>query len=225
MARSRNPRTRYRYRAPMLALLEPIVIRPLRDQSRLLSGDLSSIFGIELIEQAPRASLDDLDAFTERVARKPAHSAPVHAPAPAPVAPVPQDIPAAARVEPSQTSAAAPAPRDVPSAVAAWKALPDGAQVTCARGHKWTAKRSGGRLTFGQIKPSGRSGHDVEQPWFPLITARLPVWPVPFDGSTDPQQGAPAAPAMAPAPLAPLTIRPAKNQPWHRQPAEHRAAH
>jgi hypothetical protein len=175
----------------MLALLEPIVSRPLRDQSRLLSGDLSSIFGIELIEQAPRASLD-LDAFMERVARKPAHSAPVHAPAPAPA-----PAPVASRVEPSQGSAEDP--RDVSAAIAAWKALPDGAQVTCARGHKWTAKRSGGRLTFRKIKPSGRAGHVVERPWFPLIAARLPVWPVPLGGSTDPQQGAPAAPAPASA--------------------------
>jgi len=198
MARTRNTHTRYR--TPMLALSEPIVSRPLRDRSRLLVGDLSSIFGIELIEQAPRASHEDLVAFMDRVARQPAHSAPVHAPAPAPVA---------SRVEPSQGSAEDP--RDVPAAVAAWKALPDGAQVTCARGHKWTAKRSGGRLTFGQIKPSGRAGHDVEQPWFPLIMARLPVLPVPFIGEPDPQQGAPAAPVHAP--LAPVTIRPAKVQP------------
>lgn len=126
------------------------------------------------------------------------------------------------RIKPSQNSTKNP--RDIPAAIAAWKALPDGAQVTCARGHKWTAKRSGGRLTFGQIKPSGRAGHDVEQPWFPLIMARLPVLPVPFIGEPDPQQGAPAAPVHAP--LAPLTIRAAKDQPWHRQPAaEHRAAH
>ncbi len=77
----------------------------------------------------------------------------------------------------------------------------------------WTAKRPGGRLTFSQVMPSGRPGKTVDQPWVPLIMARLPVWPVPFIGEPDPQQGAPAAPASASAPLALLGLRPAKNQP------------
>ena len=69
-------------------------------------------------------------------------------------------------------------PRDVPSAVAAWKALQDGQRVMCARGYQWTAHRTGGRLRFTMAKQDGRPGKTLEQPWYPCIVGKLPVWPI-----------------------------------------------
>lgn len=66
----------------------------------------------------------------------------------------------------------------VPSAVAAWKALQDGQRVMCARGYQWTAHRTGGRLRFTMAKQDGRPGKTLEQPWYPLIVGKLPVWPI-----------------------------------------------
>jgi len=69
-------------------------------------------------------------------------------------------------------------PPGVTEAVAAWKALRDGQQVLCARGYVWTAKRAGGLLRFTMARPDGKPGKVIEQPWYPLIMARLPVWPI-----------------------------------------------
>ena len=69
-------------------------------------------------------------------------------------------------------------PKDVAPAVAAWKALQDGQQVMCSRGYQWTARRADGRLRFTMAKADGRPGKTVEQPWYPCIMARLPVWPI-----------------------------------------------
>lgn len=67
---------------------------------------------------------------------------------------------------------------EVAPAVAAWKALRDGQQVLCARGYVWTAKRNGEHLRFAMARPDGKPGKVIEQPWYPLIMARLPVWPI-----------------------------------------------
>jgi hypothetical protein len=48
----------------------------------------------------------------------------------------------------------------------------------CARGYQWTARRADGRLRFTMAKADGRPGKTVEQPWYPCIMARLPVWPI-----------------------------------------------
>jgi len=69
-------------------------------------------------------------------------------------------------------------PRDVPAAVAAWKALQDGQRVMCARGYQWTAHRYNGRLMFTMAKQDGRPGKTLEQPWYPCIVGKLPVWPI-----------------------------------------------
>ncbi len=69
-------------------------------------------------------------------------------------------------------------PRDVPAAVAAWKALQDGQRVMCARGYQWAAWRYAGRLRFTMAKPDGTAGRTVEQPWYPCIVGKLPVWPI-----------------------------------------------
>lgn len=69
-------------------------------------------------------------------------------------------------------------PRDVPAAVAAWKALADGQRVMCARGYQWTAHRYNGRLMFTMAKQDGRPGKTLEQPWYPCIVGKLPVWPI-----------------------------------------------
>ena len=69
-------------------------------------------------------------------------------------------------------------PKDVPSAVSAWKALADGQRVMCARGYQWTAHRTGGRLRFTMAKQDGRPGKTLEQPWYPCIVGKLPVWPI-----------------------------------------------
>ena len=70
------------------------------------------------------------------------------------------------------------APREVGPAAAAWKALQDGQRVMCARGYQWTAHRYNGRLMFTMAKQDGRPGKTIEQPWYPLIMAKLPVWPI-----------------------------------------------
>ena len=74
-------------------------------------------------------------------------------------------------------------PKDVAPAVAAWKALADGQRVMCARGYQWTAWRSDGRLRFTMAKADGRPGKTVEQPWYPCIMARLPVWPIAIEAA------------------------------------------
>ena len=71
----------------------------------------------------------------------------------------------------------------VPVSVAAWKALADGQRVMCARGYQWTAWRSDGRLRFTMAKADGRPGKTVEQPWYPCIMARLPVWPIAIEAA------------------------------------------
>ena len=73
----------------------------------------------------------------------------------------------------------------VPSAVAAWKALQDGQRVMCARGYQWTADRSGGRLRFTMAKQDGRPGKTLEQPWYPCIVGKLPVWPIVIEAAGD----------------------------------------
>ncbi len=75
--------------------------------------------------------------------------------------------------------------RDVPSAVAAWKALADGQRVMCARGYQWTAHRTGGRLRFTMAKQDGRPGKTLEQPWYPCIVGKLPVWPIVIEAAGD----------------------------------------
>lgn len=72
----------------------------------------------------------------------------------------------------------APPRCEVSPAVAAWKALQHGERVMCARGHQWTADRSTGRLRFVQARKDGSPGKTIDQPWHPLIMARLPVWPI-----------------------------------------------
>jgi len=69
-------------------------------------------------------------------------------------------------------------PKDVPSAVSAWKALADGQRVMCARGYQWTAHRCNGRLMFTMARKDGRPGKTLEQPWYPCIVGKLPVWPI-----------------------------------------------
>ena len=75
--------------------------------------------------------------------------------------------------------------RDVPAAVAAWKALQDGQRVMCARGYQWTADRTGGRLRFTMAKQDGRPSKTLEQPWYPLIVGKLPVWPIVIEAAGD----------------------------------------
>ena len=70
------------------------------------------------------------------------------------------------------------APREVGPAVIAWKALPDYTRVMCARGYQWTAHRYNGNLMFTQAKQDGAPGKTIEQPWYPLIMGKLPVWPI-----------------------------------------------
>ena len=68
--------------------------------------------------------------------------------------------------------------RGIPESVAAWKALQDGQRVMCARGYQWTAHRYNGRLMFTMAKQDGRPGKTLEQPWYPCIVGKLPVWPI-----------------------------------------------
>ena len=75
--------------------------------------------------------------------------------------------------------------RDVPAAVAAWKALQDGQRVMCARGYQWTAHRTNGRLMFTMAKQDGRPGKTLEQPWYPCIVGKLPVWPIVIEAAGD----------------------------------------
>ncbi len=77
------------------------------------------------------------------------------------------------------------APRDVGPAVIAWKALPDYTRVMCARGYQWTAHRYNGNLMFTQAKQDGAPGKTIEQPWYPLIMAKLPVWPIAIEAEGD----------------------------------------
>ena len=77
------------------------------------------------------------------------------------------------------------APREVGPAVIAWKALPDYTRVMCARGYQWTAHRYNGNLMFTQAKQDGRPGKTLEQPWYPLIMAKLPVWPIVIEAAGD----------------------------------------
>ena len=76
-------------------------------------------------------------------------------------------------------------PKDIPSAVAAWKALENGTRVMCARGYQWTAHRYNGRLMFTMARKDGSPGKTLEQPWYPLITGRLPVWPILIEAAGD----------------------------------------
>jgi len=92
--------------------------------------------------------------------------------------PDPEAYKALAREVYGQSDLTADLPRDVPSAVAAWKALQDGQRVMCARGYQWTADRTGGRLRFTMAKQDGRPGKTLEQPWYPCIVGKLPVWPI-----------------------------------------------
>ena len=101
---------------------------------------------------------------------------PVEAPTVAAVRPWPD--PEAYRALACEVFGGADLPRDVPSAVAAWKALADGQRVMCARGYQWTAHRYNGRLMFTMAKADGRPGKTLEQPWYPCIVGRLPVWPI-----------------------------------------------
>ena len=101
---------------------------------------------------------------------------PVEAPTVAPARPWPD--PEAYRALALQVFGDDGAPRDVGPAVIAWKALPDYTRVMCARGYQWTAHRPNGNLMFTQAKQDGAPGKTIEQPWYPLIMAKLPVWPI-----------------------------------------------
>ena len=101
---------------------------------------------------------------------------PVEAPTVAPARPWPD--PEAYRALALQVFGEDGAPRDVGPAVIAWKALPDYTRVMCARGYQWTAHRYNGNLMFTQAKQDGAPGKTIEQPWYPLIMAKLPVWPI-----------------------------------------------
>lgn len=99
-------------------------------------------------------------------------------PAPTVAASRPWPDPEAYRALACEVFGEAGPPKDVAPAVAAWKALQDGQQVMCSRGYQWTARRADGRLRFTMAKADGRPGKTVEQPWYPCIMARLPVWPI-----------------------------------------------
>lgn len=101
---------------------------------------------------------------------------PVEAPTVAPARPWPD--PEAYRALALQVFGEDGAPREVGPAVIAWKALPDYTRVMCARGYQWTAHRYNGNLMFTQAKQDGAPGKTIEQPWYPLIMAKLPVWPI-----------------------------------------------
>lgn len=108
---------------------------------------------------------------------------PVEAPTVAPARPWPD--PEAYRALALQVFGEDGAPRDVGPAVIAWKALPDYTRVMCARGYQWTAHRYNGNLMFTQAKQDGRPGKTLEQPWYPLIMAKLPVWPIAIEAAGD----------------------------------------
>ena len=101
---------------------------------------------------------------------------PVEAPTAAPSRPWPD--PEAYKALALQVFGEDGAPREVGPAVAAWKALPDYTRVMCARGYQWTAHRYNGNLMFTQAKQDGAPGKTIEQPWYPLIMGKLPVWPI-----------------------------------------------
>ncbi len=108
---------------------------------------------------------------------------PVEAPTVAPARPWPD--PEAYKALALQVFGEDGAPRDVGPAVIAWKALPDYTRVMCARGYQWTAHRYNGNLMFTQAKQDGRPGKTLEQPWYPLIMAKLPVWPIVVEAAGD----------------------------------------
>ena len=108
---------------------------------------------------------------------------PVEAPTVAPARPWPD--PEAYRALALQVFGEDGAPRDVGPAVIAWKALPDYTRVMCARGYQWTAHRYNGNLMFTQAKQDGAPGKTIEQPWYPLIMAKLPVWPIVIEAAGD----------------------------------------
>ncbi len=108
---------------------------------------------------------------------------PVEAPTAAPARPWPD--PEAYKALALQVFGEDGAPRDVGPAVIAWKALPDYTRVMCARGYQWTAHRYNGNLMFTQAKQDGAPGKTIEQPWYPLIMAKLPVWPIVIEAAGD----------------------------------------
>ena len=108
---------------------------------------------------------------------------PVEAPTVATVRPWPD--PEAYRALALQVFGEDGAPREVGPAVIAWKALPDYTRVMCARGYQWTAHRYNGNLMFTQAKQDGAPGKTIEQPWYPLIMAKLPVWPIVIEAAGD----------------------------------------
>ena len=108
---------------------------------------------------------------------------PVEAPTVAAVRPWPD--PEAYKALACEVFGAADLPRDVPAAVAAWKALQDGQRVMCARGYQWMVDRAGGRLRFTMAKQDGRPGKTLEQPWYPCIVGKLPVWPIVIESAGD----------------------------------------
>ena len=108
---------------------------------------------------------------------------PVEAPTVAPARPWPD--PEAYRALALQVFGEDGAPREVGPAVIAWKALPDYTRVMCARGYQWTAHRYNGNLMFTQAKQDGAPGKTIEQPWYPLIMAKLPVWPIVIEAAGD----------------------------------------
>ena len=108
---------------------------------------------------------------------------PVEAPTAAPARPWPD--PEAYKALALQVFGEDGAPREVGPAVIAWKALPDYTRVMCARGYQWTAHRYNGNLMFTQAKQDGAPGKTIEQPWYPLIMAKLPVWPIVIEAAGD----------------------------------------
>ena len=108
---------------------------------------------------------------------------PVEAPTAAPARPWPD--PEAYKALALQVFGEDGAPREVGPAVIAWKALPDYTRVMCARGYQWTAHRYNGGLMFTMAKQDGRPGKTLEQPWYPCIVGKLPVWPIVIEAAGD----------------------------------------
>lgn len=139
---------------------------------RCLRGESESPDGIDM--DAVASSLLTAATFLVDAAESPA-------PTVATVRPWPD--PEAYRALACEVFGEAGPPKDVAPAVAAWKALADGQRVMCARGYQWTTHRYNGRPMFTMAKADGRPGKTLEQPWYPCIMARLPVWPIAIEAA------------------------------------------
>lgn len=72
---------------------------------------------------------------------------------------------------------APPPATDIPNAVARWRSLPLGVHVMCARGRVWRVA-SVRPHKYAEQYSDGTQGRLLDQPWYPLICASLPVWPM-----------------------------------------------